>query len=71
MAGRTKKPSTANVSDAGRADASVAGLKRTFLEHLFYTQGRIIQNARHKDAYMALAYTVRDQLLQRCKPFER
>ncbi len=66
MARATKpKRSTVNIHGAGRADASVAGLKRTFLEHLSYTQGRIIQNASLKDGYMALAYTVRDQLLHR------
>ncbi|MGV8075195.1 MAG: glycogen/starch/alpha-glucan phosphorylase [Syntrophobacteraceae bacterium] len=54
-----------NVWSGSRADASVAGLKHTFLEHLFYTQGRIIQLASPKDAYMALAYAVRDQLLHR------
>jgi glycogen phosphorylase len=59
------KKSTGNIHGAGRVDASIDGLKRTFLEHLFYTQGRFIQGASLKDAYMALAYTVRDQLLHR------
>jgi starch phosphorylase len=59
------KKSTGNIHGAGRVDASIDGLKRTFLEHLFYTQGRFIQGASLNDAYMALAYTVRDQLLHR------
>jgi hypothetical protein len=59
------KRSTEKIDHAGRADASVAGLKRTFLEHLFYTQGRFIQGASLKDGDMALAFTVRDQLLHR------
>ena len=59
------RKSTENIHGAGRADASVGGLKRTFLDHLCYTQGRIIQTASLKDGYMALAYTVRDQLLHR------
>ena len=59
------KRSTENAGHAGRADASVGGLKRTFLEHLGYTQGRFIQGASLKDGYMALAHAVRDQLLHR------
>jgi glycogen phosphorylase len=59
------RKSTENIHGAGRVDASVGGLKRTFLEHLYYTQGRISQTASPKDGYMALAYTVRDQLLHR------
>ncbi|HOC37772.1 MAG TPA: glycogen/starch/alpha-glucan phosphorylase [Thermodesulfobacteriota bacterium] len=38
---------------------------RTFLDHLFYTQGRTLELATINDLYMALAHTVRDQLLHR------
>jgi starch phosphorylase len=40
-------------------------LKKAFLENLFYVQGRSLQNASNNDLYMALAYTVRDRLLNR------
>jgi len=36
-----------------------------FLRHLFYTQGRALEMATPNDLYMALAYTVRNQLLER------
>jgi glycogen phosphorylase len=38
---------------------------REFLRHLFYTQGRVLETATPNDLYMALARTVRDQLLER------
>ncbi|MCE5244062.1 MAG: hypothetical protein LLF99_12775, partial [Desulfobacteraceae bacterium] len=50
---------------AGRSDMSIAGLRHTFREHVFYTQGRFQKGASKNDIYMALAYTVRDQLLHR------
>lgn len=40
-------------------------LKRAFLDNLFYAQGKFPTLATMKDYYMALAYTVRDRLLQR------
>ena len=54
-----------NVYSGGRSDMSLEGLGRTFREHLFYTQGRFPEDATPHDLYMALAYTVRDQLLHR------
>jgi starch phosphorylase len=36
-----------------------------FLRHLFYTQGRTLELATPNDLYMALAHTVRNQLLER------
>ena len=36
-----------------------------FLRHLFYTQGRTLEMATPNDLYMALACTVRNQLLER------
>jgi starch phosphorylase len=38
---------------------------REFLRHLYYTQGRVVEMATPNDLYMALAYTVRDRLLER------
>src|SRR5450755_5104222 len=40
-------------------------LKRSFLDNLFYTQGKFPVLATAHDYYMALAYTVRDRMLQR------
>ena len=36
-----------------------------FLRHLFYTQGRVLEMATPNDLYMAVAYAVRNQLLER------
>ena len=40
-------------------------LSQDFLRHLFYTQGRVLETATPNDLYMALSYTVRNQLLER------
>ncbi len=57
--------SAACVSYGGRSDMSIEGLKRTFREHMLYTQARFPSGATRNDHYMALACTVRDQLLHR------
>jgi starch phosphorylase len=38
---------------------------REFLRHLYFTQGRFLEEATLNDFYMALSHTVRDQLLER------
>lgn len=43
----------------------IKNLTREFLRHLFYTQGRPLEMATPNDLYMALAHTVRNQLLER------
>ncbi|NWG86653.1 MAG: glycogen/starch/alpha-glucan phosphorylase [Hydrogenophilaceae bacterium] len=48
-----------------RTDLTKEGLKRAFLDNLFYNQGKFPALATKHDYYMALAYTVRDRLLQR------
>jgi starch phosphorylase len=48
-----------------RTGLSLATLKRAFLDNLFYIQGKFPRLASKNDYYMALAYTVRDRLLQR------
>ncbi|OQX17521.1 MAG: glycogen phosphorylase [Desulfobulbaceae bacterium A2] len=48
-----------------RTGTGVETIQRAFLENLFYIQGRSLSNATANDRYMALAYTVRDRLLQR------
>lgn len=65
MAKRKLVQSDENDCLEGRRGISVEALKRTFLEHLFLTQGRFIEVATPNDLYMALSYTIRDQLLHR------
>jgi glycogen phosphorylase len=48
-----------------RTGIGVETLKRAFLDNLFYVQGKFPALATKHDYYMALAYTVRDRLLQR------
>jgi glycogen phosphorylase len=48
-----------------RTGISPDTLKRAFLENLFYIQGKFPALATQNDYYMALAYTVRDRILQR------
>ncbi|MFN8340219.1 MAG: glycogen/starch/alpha-glucan phosphorylase [Cyclobacteriaceae bacterium] len=48
-----------------RTGLGLETLKRAFLDNLFYIQGRTPETASWNDCYMALAYTVRDRLLNR------
>jgi starch phosphorylase len=59
------KQSAVDVGVGGRSDMSLEGLRQTFRDHVFYTQGCFPEVASRNDLYMALAYTARDQLLHR------
>ena len=48
-----------------RIGMTVDAIKRSFMENLLYVQGRLANRATVNDLYMALAYTVRDRLLDR------
>jgi len=48
-----------------RTGVNVETLKRAFLDNLFYVQAKFPKIATRNDYYMALAYTVRDRLLNR------
>ncbi len=48
-----------------RTGHSVEELRRAFLDHLFYTQGRFLEVATPNDHLQALAHTLRDRLLHR------
>ncbi|CAN1209061.1 Alpha-1,4 glucan phosphorylase [Tumidithrix helvetica PCC 7403] len=48
-----------------RTGINVETLKRAFLDNLLYIQAKFPQNSTKNDCYMALAYTVRDRLLNR------
>src|SRR5271170_6756748 len=54
-----------NPIEDDRTTIDVEGLKRAYLDNLFYLQGRFPEVATAHDRYMALAYTVRDRLLRR------
>ena len=53
------------VSEGASADATRSTLRHAFLHHLFYTQGKFPALATKTDLYLALAFAVRDRLLQR------
>jgi starch phosphorylase len=55
---------TVQVED-DRTGLSIETLKRAFIDNLFYVQGKFPAIASKHDYYMALAYVVRDRLLQR------
>jgi starch phosphorylase len=59
--GKKKEQTTEKI----RTGLTVDALKRAFADNLFYVQGRSGLIATHNDLYMALAYTVRDRMLNR------
>ena len=59
----TKKIDT--IDEDGHTGLSKEALKHAFLDNLFYVQGKFPALATKHDYYLALAYTVRDRLLQR------
>ncbi len=54
-----------SVIDDDRTALGKEALKRAFLDDLFYMQGKFPGLATQNDYYMALAYAVRDRMLQR------
>jgi len=64
-----KRPLASQSSDSTiedvRTGLSAATLKRALADNLFYVMGKFREIATKNDLYMALAYTVRDRLLQR------
>ena len=50
--------------EENRTGNTIESLKRAFLENLYYVQGKPATLATRNDYYMALAYTVRDRILQ-------
>ncbi len=51
------------ISDQTRTGNSTAELKQAILDNLYYVQGRVPELATPTDWYMALAYTVRDRMM--------
>ena len=62
---RAVSQSSAPRIEDGRTSLSKEALKQAFLDNLFYMQGKFPALATSKDYYLALAYVVRDRLLQR------
>jgi glycogen phosphorylase len=58
-------PSAASLKQGQRTALSVEALARSFLDNLFFVQGRSLERATVNDLYMALAHTVRDRLVER------
>ena len=58
-------PSAAQLKKGQRTALSVEALARSFLDNLFFVQGRSLERATVNDLYMALAHTVRDRLVER------
>jgi len=60
------RPTSAELSPAPgiRTGLSVTDLKQSFLDNLFCGLGRMPAVATPNDAYMALAFTVRDRVLK-------
>jgi len=48
-----------------KTSMTVEGLAQSFLDNLFFVQGRSMERATVNDFYMALAHTVRDRLVER------
>ncbi|MGI0489493.1 glycogen/starch/alpha-glucan phosphorylase [Pantanalinema rosaneae CENA516] len=57
-------PNNIQIED-DRTGINVETLKRAFLDNLFYIQAKFPKISTRNDYYMALAYTVRDRLLNR------
>ncbi len=45
--------------------STVEGFQQLLLDNLYHTHGQAVQSADKHDAYMALAYSVRDYLIDR------
>ena len=64
-----KEKSTSSKQDTAkvhhRSDVSVDALKRSFLDHLYYTMGKYPAVANRHDLYMAISYAVRDRMMER------
>jgi starch phosphorylase len=62
--GNVKLPLTGS-QKGQRTALGVEALAQSFLDNLFFVQGRSIERATVNDLYMALAHTVRDRLVER------
>jgi hypothetical protein len=61
----TAAPAGSTATETDRTGLSRDALRRAFLDNLYCVQGKFPALATKHDYYMALAYTVRDRMLQR------
>jgi len=61
----TVTPPQAGSNVSQRTGLKVEDLAQSFLDNLFFVQGRSVERATVNDLYMALAHTVRDRLVER------
>lgn len=59
------KEKTRIITEDDRTGSSVPTLIRALSDNMLYVQGKFAANATKNDAYLAVAYTVRDRLLRR------
>ena len=60
-----KKTTSSGAWESTRTGLNIQTLGQAVAENLFYLLGKPLVNAHPHDIYLALAYTVRDRLLQR------
>jgi starch phosphorylase len=60
---KNRAPAPAKKRESTRTGTSAAALKQAILDNLYYIQGRMPELASRNDWYMAVAYTVRDRML--------
>ncbi|MGH9607080.1 MAG: glycogen/starch/alpha-glucan phosphorylase [Terracidiphilus sp.] len=65
MAGFVATPAEVESQKSQRTALDVESLAQSFLDNLFFVQGRSVERATLNDLYTALAHTVRDRLLER------
>src|SRR6266478_3732175 len=63
--GRRREIAVSSLPLEGHTELSKEALKNGFLDDLFYVQGKFPALATRNDYYMALAFAVRDRMLQR------
>jgi starch phosphorylase len=61
----TVSPQSTGLQQCHRTALTVEALAQSFLDNLFFVQGRSLERATVNDLYMALAHTVRDRLVER------
>src|SRR5664279_2435134 len=62
----THVSTTAETQEHTRTDTSVASIKQSILDNLYYLQGIPVELATRNDWYPAVAYTVRDRMIKHC-----
>lgn len=60
----SKTKASAQIQNS-RTGLDLSAIKKDFLDHLFYTQGKSKETATLNDCYLALAYSIRDRLVNR------